>query len=428
MEVIGWLLVGFLLVLGAPLYAALGLGSAFIMIFVYELPWSIVAQQWIMSANSWPLLAMPLFTLAGHLMLNGGSARRLLDAFDSLFGHLAGGLLVVAVGFCALFGALSGSGYAAIAAVGTIMFPEFRKYGYSDSLATGVVGVTGDLGILIPPSMLFIIIAMLMQISAASLFAAGMVPGLLMAALYGIVGVILARKEGVKRKPPVDWTTRRNAIVKSIPALLMPIIILGGIYSGIFTPTEAAAVSCAYAVLVGVVIYRAFTWKLLLDAFINTARMSATMYIMIGSIGIFSYIVNISGAPVALTNIVVDMNLTPTIFAMAFSVVFVILGFVFNPISLTFILMPVLMETFMAQGVSLLFIGTLFCIGTMIGTFTPPMCTGIYFTAKVANVPPSVVIRGVIPFLITAFIFMLILVIFPGICLWLPKVMGLMMF
>jgi len=152
------------------------------------------------------------------------------------------------------------------------------------------------------------------------------------------------------------------------------------------------------------------------------------MYIMIGSIGIFSYIVNISGAPVALTNVVVDMNLSPTIFAMAFSVVFVMLGFVFNPISLTFILMPVLMETFMAQGVSLLFIGTLFCIGTMIGTFTPPMCTGIYFTAKVANVPPSVVIRGVVPFLITAFIFMLILVIFPGICLWLPKVMGLMMF
>ncbi|MBW1799135.1 MAG: TRAP transporter large permease, partial [Deltaproteobacteria bacterium] len=374
MEIIGWLLVAALLILGAPLYAALGLGSAFIMVFVHGLPWSVVAQQWIMSANSWPLLAMPLFTLAGHLMLNGGSARRLLDAFDNFFGHLAGGLLVVAVGFCALFGALSGSGYAAIAAVGTIMFPEFRKYGYTDTLATGVVGVTGDLGILIPPSMLFIIIAMLMQISAASLFAAGMVPGLILAVLYGIVGIFLARRQGVKRKAPVDWKTRWQAGVRAIPAAFMPVIILGGIYTGFFTPTEAAAVSCAYAVVVGVAVYRAFTWGSFVDAFLKTARMSATMYIMIGSIGIFSYIVNISGAPVALTNIVVDMQLSPTIFALAFSVVFVMLGFVFNPISLTFILMPVLLDTFMAQGVSLLWIGTLFCIGTMIGTFTPPMC------------------------------------------------------
>ena len=308
------------------------------------------------------------------------------------------------------------------------MFPEFRKYGYSDTLATGVVGVTGDLGILIPPSMLFIIIAMLMQISAASLFAAGMLPGFLMAAAYGVVGIYLARKQGVRRKPPVGWDVRWRAAVKAIPALFMPIIILGGIYSGMFTPTEAAALSCAYAIIVGVVIYRAFTWHLLFDAFFKTAKMSATMYIMIGSIGIFGYIVNISGIPVAITNVVVEMNLSPTVFALAFSLVFVLLGFVFNPVSLTFILLPVLLDTFTTQGVSLLWIGTLFCIGTMIGTFTPPMCTGVYFTAKIANVSPTVVIRGVIPFLITAFIFMLFVVIFPGICLWLPRTLGLMMF
>ena len=428
MEAIGWILVALLMVSGAPLYVALGLGSTLIMVFVYDLPWSTVAQQWIMSVDSWPLLAMPLFVLAGHLMLNGGSARRLLDAFDALLGHLTGGLLIVAVGFCTLFAALSGSGYAAIAAVGTIMFPEFRKYGYSDTLSTGVVGITGELGILIPPSMLFIIIAMLMQISSASLFAAGMIPGLLLAAIYGTVGIVIAKREGVRKKPPADWKTKKQAMIHAIPAAFMPVIVLGGIYSGKFTPTEAAAVSCVYAIVVGVLAYRAFTWHTFVEAFLKTAKMSATMYIMIGCIGIFGYIVTVSGAAVALTDIVLKMNLSSTTFVIGFCVVFVLLGFVFNPFTLTFILVPVLLDTFIAQGVSLLWIGVLFCIGVMIGTFTPPMCTGVYFTAKIAQVSPMVVIRGSIPFLIAEFIFMIILVFVPEICLWLPRAMGLMMF
>ena len=388
MEAIGWLSIAVLMISGAPLFAALGLGSALIMVFAYDLPWSTVAQQWIMSVDSWPLLAMPLFVLAGHLMLNGGSARSLLNAFDAVFGHLTGGLLLASVAFCTLFAALSGSGYAAIAAVGTIMFPEFRKYGYSDTLSTGVVGITGELGILIPPSLLFIIIAMLMQISAASLFAAGMIPGLLLAMIYGIVGIIIAKREGVRKKAPADWKARKQALISAIPAAFMPVIVLGGIYSGKFTPTEAATISCAYAVLVGAVIYRGFTWHSFADAFLKTAKMSATMYILIGCIGIFGYIVTVSGVPLALTNIVLEMNLSPTAFVLGFCVVFVLLGFVFNPFTLTFILVPVLLDTFVAQGSSLLWIGVLFCIGVMIGTFTPPMCTGVYFTAKVAQVSP----------------------------------------
>ncbi|MDP2917250.1 MAG: TRAP transporter large permease subunit, partial [Dehalococcoidia bacterium] len=163
MEVFFWLLIIILVISGAPLYVALGLGSALIMVFVQNLAPNIIIQTMFNQIASWPLLAMPLFILAGNLMIAGGSARSLLKFFDSWAGHLPGGMLVVVVLFCTLFSAISGSGYAAIAAVGTMMFPEMKKLGYSDKLATGTVAVTGDLGILIPPSILFIVLGMLMQ-------------------------------------------------------------------------------------------------------------------------------------------------------------------------------------------------------------------------------------------------------------------------
>jgi len=426
MTLFGYSLIILLLVSGAGLWVALGVGSTLIMLF--ELNMSPFATIQIMFGQiaSWPLLAMPLFILAGSLMLAGGSAKRLIDLFDALAGHLPGGLIIVVVLFCTLFSALSGSGYAAIAAVGTIMFPEMHKHGYSDKLSTGVMAVTGDLGILIPPSILFIVLGMLMQTSAASLFAAGMMPGILLAIVYCIVGLFLARREKVTVKASANWKARGDAFVKAIPAAVMPVVILGGIYTGFFTPTEAAAVACFYAILIGATVYRGFTWQNFWDAFVSTAKTSIVMYMMIASIGLFSYVISIGGAPKALAILITGMRLSPTMFAAVFCTMFVLLGFIFNPWGLMWILIPVLLPTFHALGANLLWVGVLFCIATMIGTMTPPMCVGIYFTAKVAKVSPGTVIRGVVPFLIAEFIILLVVVFFPEIALWLPRTMGLM--
>jgi len=410
---------------GAPLFVSIGLGSALIMIFGHHMPIRSIVPMMIGPVASWPMLAMPLFILAGALMLSGGSAKRMVDFFNAAFGHMRGGLIVVVVAFCTLFSALSGSGLAAIAAVGTIMFPEMRRQGYSDKLSTGVVAVTGELGVLIPPSILFIILGMLMQTSAASLFAAGVVPGLLLALVFCIIGLFLAKKEGIKvAVKRAGWRVIGDTFVKAIPAVIMPIIILGGIYSGLFTPTEAASVSCVYAILVGAVVYRGFTWQSFWGAFVSTAKISGVMYIMIASIALFSYIISVGGAPKALAGLVIQAGLSQTQFVCVLCASFIILGFVFEAWPMMWILIPLLLPTFAALDINLLWMGVLFCVGTMIGQVTPPMCVVVYFTSKIAKVPPGTVIKGIIPFLIAEVIVLFVLIFVPELSLWFPRVMG----
>lgn len=421
----GWLSMLGLLITGAPLFVALGLGSALMMIFQFNTPPTSIMQIMVGQVSGWPLLAMPLFILAGGIMVGGGTAKRLIDLFNAFVGHHSGGLIFGVVAFCALFGAISGSGYAAIAAVGTMMFPELRKYGYSDKLSTGVVAITGELGLLIPPSILFIVLAMLMQVSSASLFAAGLIPGFMLALIFGILGVFIAKREGVIPAPRASWKTRGRVTIKASPALIMPIIILGGIYSGFFTPTEAAAVSCGYGILIGALVYRELTWKKLWDSFMSTAQTSGIMYMMIASLGLFNYVISRSGIGVAITNLILGANLNSFWFVFVFSIAFVVLGFFMEAWTIMYIAVPLLLPAFAALNLSLVWFGVLFCVGTMIGQMTPPMCLVVYFTSKVAKVPPDVVVKGVAPFVIAETVFLIVLTLIPELSLWLPRVLGL---
>jgi C4-dicarboxylate transporter DctM subunit len=207
--------------------------------------------------------------------------------------------------------------------------------------------------------------------------------------------------------------------------MVMPIIILGGIYSGFFTPTEAAAVSCLYAIFIGGVIYRGFTRSSFLQAFSYTFKLSAILYIIFAGVSLFTYVISVAGWPAALAEAVVSIGLGPREFVMLLSLVSIILGFFSTPWGQMFYLLPVIMPTFIALDISLLWWGVLFCMSCMVGEMTPPMAVGLYFTAKVANRPPEVVVRGVIPFVITEIVAMLVLIFFPEIALWLPRAMGL---
>ncbi len=426
MVMIGWFIVVLTLLSGSALFAVFGLGPTIALITRYGMPIQQMVQLATQQMDSWPLLAMPLFILAGSLMSAGGIANNLVLLMQALLRHFRGGLMAATIAFCTIFAAISGSGYAAIAAVGTIMMPEMHKAGYPDSLSSAAIAVSGELGILIPPSLFFIIWGMLTLSSAGALFAAGLIPGLAVAAIYMVVGVAQSRAAKVPSLPAASWSERGTTLVKAIPALIMPIIILGGIYTGFFTPTEAAAVSCAYAVLVGVFVYRTLNWKSLSAALGSTAETSVVMYASIGGIGVFAYLISISNVGAGLANFIIGMGLNKLAFLAMVSLVFIAVGFLIDPWTLAFIMVPFLTPTFKAMGIDMVYAGVLFCLGTMIGEMTPPNAFGLYLTAKVCKVDPATTVNGIWVFLAAETAALYALILFPDIALWLPRTMGLM--
>jgi len=405
----------------------MGLGSGLLMWFEHNMSLQALAQSMVASITSWPLLAMPLFILAGNLMVAGGSAKRLMNCFNALFGHVRGGLLIATIGFCTVFAALSGSGFAAAAAVGPIMFKEMRKAGYSDGLMTSAVAVSSELGILIPPSVFFIILGMFWEVSTASIFAAGMVPGLILAALYAIVGTLLARSEKVKTVEFASWQTKGDAFIKALPAFSMPVIILGGIYTGFFTPTEAAAVACLCAIGAGL-IYRSVTSRGMWDACLQAAKTNIVMYALLAGIGAFTYVIARSGVSQSLTELVYGLNLSRYMLVSIYCVMLIAMGFIFPPVAVILITAPLLLPTFTAMGISLLWMAVLLCVCANIGMMTPPMCVSVYFVSKIADVAPAVVIKRIWYFIVTMVVFLFVLIFVPEIALWFPRTLGMQMF
>ncbi|MBW1799139.1 MAG: TRAP transporter large permease [Deltaproteobacteria bacterium] len=410
-----------LFAIGLPIFIAFGLGSAIVLLFFYGVSVTEIASIMFSAVDNYTLLAAPLFILLGSIVVSGGMGNRLIDFTLSLFGHFPGGLIVASIAFCTIFAALSGSGLAAIAAIGTIMFPELRKQGYSVEVSSGAIASGGQLGILIPPSIFFIVIAMLMQISAADLFAGGLFPGLLMAVGLCVVGVLGSRRQKIKKLAPAGWRERGRAFLKAFPSLIMILLVLGGIYSGIFTPTEAATIACVYAGFVSFVIHKELTWKKLFEALGSASFVTSAIYLLIGGIFIFNMVLSRAGISIAVADFVMASNFSPLTFIILLNIFVVVVSFVIDPWALMFMIIPVLMPTFLALEVNLIWLGVMMCIGTMIGYLTPPMAPGLYFTSRVLNVPAMQIARGLIPYLIVMAIVIPVCIIWPGIITWLPN-------
>ena len=406
--------------LGVPIFIAFGLGSALALMFCYQVPISNVARIMFASIDKFTLLAAPLFILLGSIATGGGVGKRLINFSSALFGHLPGGLLVATIAFCTVFAAISGSGLAAIAAVGTIMFPELRRGGYSVGISSGAIASGGQLGILIPPSIFFIIVGMLMQVSAADLFAAGLFPGLLMAAGLCVIAILLTRKENVRRIEPASWKVRGITFIKAVPVILLAVIILGGIYTGFFTPTEAATVACVYAAFLGFVIYRELNWRKLLEALAEAALTSGAIYLLIGGVSVFSQLLSRAGVSAALATRIVEAGLGPLAFVGLLNVFILVISFFIDPWALMFMIIPVLMPTFAAFQLDLIWVGVMMCIGTMIGYLTPPMAPGLYFASRVLKVPAEEIAKGLIPYLFVMALVIPIVMFLPQVATWLP--------
>lgn len=423
MIILGIVICAILFAIGVPLYVAFGTGGL-IIIFLYA-GFSIrqLAAMYFDTINTFVLLALPLFIFAGSLMVHGGISKPLVQLFNSFSSRMPGGLAVASIAAAAFIGAMTGSAFATLAMVGLVMFPAMIEAKYDRGYSAGVLCSSCTLGNFIPPSIVLIIFGFLTEQSVSRLFMAAIMPGLLLAALLAVTAMLIARRKKFPLAPTVGWQERGRLFVKALPAIFMPVIILGGIYGGIFTPTEAAAVACVYCLLIGAFVYRGLNWKSIWASLTETADLTGRILIIIVAGMMIARAFMLAGFPAAITNWVVATGLTRMTLLIFTILAFLVLGMIMEAGAVMFIVIPLIWPSVMALGVDPIHLGIIFCISMGIASITPPMALAMFVTSSLFDTPIEELTRGVLPFLGAMILAMVIITIFPEISLWLPSTM-----
>jgi len=408
---------------GVPIFAAFGISSALALWFVYDMPPHMIAQVLYARADSYVLLAMPMFILAGNLLVHGGGVKYAVKLFDSWLGHVPGGLMVVVIAGCAFFAAISGSGLAAILTLGVMLFPEMEKQGYERSIAAAVIVIASILGPIIPPSTVMIILGSLMEVSTGALFACGMVPGLTIATIMIVVGMSYAKIKKYPVRPAATWKVRWTSLYKAIPFLTLPLVILGGIYSGYFTPTEAATVAATLSVIIGIV-YRGLSWGKTWISLKGAAASAANIMVLMCGIEVFSKFLHLTGLPTQLAQTIIAADMSGFAFVCISATIVFALGFLFPPWATMFMLMPLLMPILQALGVNYYWFATIYCINVTAAGCTPPFAYSIFVGSRVLGVSFEDIVKGELWFLPVHYLVMILVILFPQIALWMPTAMG----
>ncbi|MBM3182845.1 MAG: TRAP transporter large permease [Chloroflexi bacterium] len=385
-----WTIIGLILILilflsGAPLAIAFGLGALLIALLAAGLPIDAIASMAFNSINSFPLLAMPFFILAGNLLLRSGGMADVRDFLQSWIGQWRGGLAAGALVIGAFLGAVSGSTTACLAIMGTVVLPIMVEAGYSRPFSSAIALNGAELGWIIPPSLAFIIFGALNQVSIADLFLSGIGPGLLMAAFMIVPAVIISRRRGYPAAPRVSWKGRGRSFLRAFPMLLMPVIVLGGIYAGIFSPTESAAVGCLYTLILGIFVYRQLNWAGIKEALLETAKLGGMIYILIVAADLFSKMISFMELPQMIGDWVLSFHLGPLAFLLAVEALLLAMGFLFSSIPMIIIVLPIFLPTVKELGIDPVFYGCLAVICTAIGEITPPMGPQLWFAAPICK-------------------------------------------
>jgi C4-dicarboxylate transporter DctM subunit len=411
-----------LLASGVPLFMGFALGGLIIIVLSVGLPLHNLAIFSFDYLQNFILLAAPLFILAGQLMADSGLGEALVDLFKAFLGRLPAGLAICVVLVSAFTGALVAQNLAVLASVGVLLFPAMTAAKYEKGFAGGLLCASSQLGFLIPPSVVFIIYGYLTQTSVAELYMAGIIPGVLLAALLCLTALIIFRRRGFTPLPVISWGERKRLFLKAIPAIIMPVIVLGGIYSGIFTPTEAGGVACVYILIVGIFVYRGLNWRTISASVLTSARLTSLILILLVGVMIFGKALNLIGLPRIMGDWVISSGLSPTIFLVFLCIAFVALGIIMDAFAMV-VLIPVITPTIAILGIDTIHLGVIFVVASMIGTMTPPAAAALYFTGSLFKIPTADVMRGVWPFLVTTVIALFIFVFFPTLSTWLPDTM-----
>ncbi|MDY3869523.1 MAG: TRAP transporter large permease [Pyramidobacter sp.] len=414
----------FFLVLSVPVGIALGLAVVSTILYDGGLELSYLAQGMTTTLDSFPLMAVPFFILAGELMGKGGISKRLLRAANLFFGKFTGGLALVAIAACMFFAAISGSAPATVAAIGGIIVPEMLDKGYSRKFSAGLIATAGTIGVVIPPSIPMVIYGVATGASISNMFIAGFLPGFLIGGILMGLAYSIARKNGYLGSAQVYTKEERRAIMREARwSLLVPVIVLGGIYGGVFTPTEAAAVAVIYGFVVGMFVYKDLTWRDLPTLLCNAALITATSMIVMGTATTFGRILTIEQIPVRLAEGILSYSSNPVVVIGLINILLLFVGCFMDTLAAIIILAPILWPVAQAVGFDIYHFGMIMVVNLAVGFITPPLGVNLFVTCGIAKMSLEDVVKAIVPWLIAMLAALGLLTAFPCISLWLPSLL-----
>ena len=415
-----------LMLTGMPISISLGLTVLTFLFTLTTVPIEAVALKLFTGIEKFEIMAIPFFILAGNFLTHGGVARRMINFATAMVGHFHGGLGLAGVFACALFAAVSGSSPATVVAIGSILMPAMIAQGFPNRFGAGVITTSGALGILIPPSIVMVLYAVSTNTSVGALFMAGVIPGLMLAFLLGVTTWYRARKFNYPRLPKASWTERLVSFRKSFWGLFLIIVVIGGIYSGLFTPTEAAAIAAVYAFIVAVFVYRDMPLSRVPKVLLDSANMSAMLLYIITNAALFSFLMTSEQIPQTMADWMIGTGMGPIAFLLVVNVLLLLAGNVMEPSSIVLIMAPILFPIAMKLGIDPVHFGILIVVNMEVGLCHPPVGLNLYVASGIAKMGITELTIAVWPWLLTMLGFLVVVTYWPGLSLFLPRFLGLM--
>ena len=406
-----------LMLIGVPIAFTIG-ASTLATLVVQGTPLAVVPQQMFQGINTFALVAVPMFILTGDLMAQGAVSRKLVDFADSLFGFLKGGLSLVSVLAGMFFAAISGSGAATTAAVGSSLVPELKRKGYDPASAASLIAASGTIGVVIPPSVPMIIYAVIAQESVSDLFLAGFLPGLAMGLGLGAIALVQAHRRQYPQGSPLSLATIWRTLRAASWGLMTPVIILGGIFSGVFTPSEAAVVAVVYALLVSLFVYRDLTYRDVYAVMIRSAITTSVIMLVIATSAVLSWTLSSAQVPAQIAQSVLSLSTDPYVILLLVVAVILLTGVFIETASALIILTPVLLPLVTQLGIDPVHFGLIIVVGLAIGMITPPVAINLYVASSVTQLPLERITRAILPYLLGLIGVLLLVVYVP---LWLSS-------
>lgn len=423
---IGLLMFGILIVLfiiKVPIGYALII-SSIPAILLSGMPLDIIPKRLFTACDSFAFMAVPFFILAGTLMSQGGISERLIAFANSLIGRFSGGLGLVSVVACMFFAAISGSSAATTAAIGGIMIPEMEKRGYARDFSAAINASGGTIGVIIPPSIPFVTYGILTGASVSTLFIAGFGPGICMGLALMVVIYFISKKHGYREDHKAGWGEIGRSFLRAVLAILMPVIVLGGIYSGKFTPTEAAVVAVVYGLIVGVFIYRNINFKSLVNILKDASVSTAQILLLICAANLFGYVLTYNRIPDMVASFVLGISTNKLVILLLIDVLLLIVGTFMDTVAALIILVPIFFPVISQLGVNPVHFGMIICVGLAIGMITPPFGCCLFVACGVADITLEAITKKVIPFIIALVAVLLLVTYFEPVSLFLPRLLN----
>lgn len=415
-----------LILFNVPIAASMGLASV-VGLLMNGFHLDTVASILYASVAKSSYLAIPFFIITGVIMDYAGISQRLIHLASTCVGHKKGGLVIVVVVAACFFAAISGSGPATVAALGGVLIPGMEKAGYNKARSAALLAAAGGIGPVIPPSIAFVIFAMLAEVSVGTLFLCGIIPGILMGIVYGVAGIIAADKDGgVIKQEKASAQERMNALKDAMWGIITPVVILGGIYGGIFTPTEAAGIAAVYALFVGVVIYKEINFKAFCRAMLDSAKSTAVVMYIMACAGLFTWLLTTTGIAAQMSQVFMSISNNKYVLLLLMNILFLIMGCFIDTNSAMYIMLPILLPVINAMEYSVYAFGVFFVVNFAVGMITPPVGGNLYVACNIANLSMKEICAKILPFIIAGIVVVLLLTYIPQLSLFIPGLFGML--